>query len=95
MESMFSSTVSKNRKSIEMLLVVLILISFAPTEVLGPRLDAQLKGAVGPILSPIKTIMSNIFVRLFLWLVLLWACCSVKDMGLFYLVAIYFLVAGQ
>ena len=94
MESMFSSTVSKNRKSIQMLLVVLILISFAPTEVLGPRLDSQLNAAVGPILNPIKTLMSNIFVRLFLWLVLLWACCSVNDTDLFYLVAIYFLVAG-
>ena len=87
----FGSFVNKQRQPIEMLLVVLILINWAPTEVLGSSLNAQLNSMLGPVLTPIKSMMSNVFVRLFLWLVLLYSCCYSKDMNLFFLVAIYFL----
>tara|TARA_B100000963_G_C22077951_1_gene431002 strand:+ start:55 stop:339 length:285 start_codon:yes stop_codon:yes gene_type:complete len=85
--------ITKNRKPVEMLLVVLILIHFAPTEVLGSQLDAQVKSVLGPVLNPVKAVMSNVLVRFFLWLVLLWACCTSKDMNLFFLVVVYFLVS--
>ena len=87
--------ITKNRKPGEMLLVVLILIHFAPTEVLGSQLDAQVKSVLGPVLNPVKAVMSNVLVRFFLWLVLLWACCTSKDMNLFFLVVVYFLVSRK
>ena len=89
----FSSIVTKNRKPMEMVLIGLILLHFAPTEVLGPQLDAQVQGVLGPVLTPIHAIMGNVFVRTFLFLVLVWACCSQKDMNLFFLLAVYFVVA--
>ena len=87
----FGSFVNKQRGPIEMLLVALILINWAPTQVLGRDLDSRLHSMLGPVMSPVKSVMSNVFVRLFLWLVLLYSCCVVKDMNLFFLVSIYFL----
>ena len=51
------SVVTKNRKMINMLLTVLILIHFAPTEVLGSQLDSQIKSVLGPVLNPLNAIM--------------------------------------
>lgn len=87
----FGSFVNKQRQPIEMILIVLILINWAPTEVMGPALNAKLNSVLGPILTPVKSMMSNVFVRFFLWLVLLYSCCFSKDMSLFFLVSIYFL----
>ncbi len=89
------SIITKNRKPIEMLLIALILIHFAPTEVLGSQLDAQIKSLLGPVLNPLNAIMDYAIVRLFLWLSLLWACCTSKDMNLFFLVVVYFVVSGK
>ena len=90
----FGSFVNKQRGPIEMVLVVLILINFAPTEVFGTQVDQNIKSALGPFLNPIQSIMNNVFVRLFLWLILLWSCCYTKDLQLFTLIAIYFVVAA-
>jgi hypothetical protein len=87
----FGALVNKQREPIQMLLVALILINWAPTEVLGAQLNSKLNSILGPVLSPVKSVMSNVFVRLFLWLVLLYSCCFSKDMNLFFLVSIYFL----
>jgi len=87
----FGAFVNKQRDPIQMLLVALILINWAPTEVMGPTLNSKLNSVLGPVLSPVKSVMSNVFVRLFLWLVLLYSCCFSKDMNLFFLVSIYFL----
>ena len=91
----FGSLVTQNRKPIEMVLVGLILLHFAPTEVLGPQLNAQVQSVLGPVLTPIHAIMDNVFMRTFLFLVLVWACCSSKDMNLFFLLAVYFVVAER
>jgi hypothetical protein len=87
----FGSFVNKQRDPIQKLLIALILINWAPTEVLGRDLDSRLNSMLGPIMSPIKSVMSNSFVRLFLWLVLLYSCCISIDMNLFFLLSIYFL----
>ena len=87
----FGTFVNKQRGPIEMLLVALILINWAPTQVLGRDMDSRLNSMLGPVMSPVKSVMSNVFVRLFLWLVLLYSCCVAKDMNLFFLVSIYFL----
>ena len=87
----FGSFVNTQKYLIKMILVTLILINWAPTEVLGSTVDTQLNKVLGPVLTPVKSIMSNVFVRLFLWLVLLYSCCFSNDMNLFFVVSIYFL----
>ena len=87
----FGSFVKGQQTPIEWILLALILINWAPTEVLGPDLNSRLKSTFGPILTPVKSVMDWTWVRLFLWLILLWSCCYAKDMGLFFLVSIYFL----
>ena len=87
----FGSVVKNQKNMIQMILIALILINWAPTEVLGSTVNTQLNKVLGPVLTPVRSVMSNVFVRLFLWLVLLYSCCFKKDMGLFFLVSIYFL----
>ena len=87
----FGSFVNKQKDPIQMLLVALILINWAPTEVLGSTVNTQLNKVLGPVLTPVRSVMSNVFVRLFLWLVLLYSCCFSKDMSLFFVISIYFL----
>ena len=87
----FGSFVNKQKDPIQMVLVALILINWAPTEVLGTTVNTQLNKVLGPVLTPVRSVMSNVFVRLFLWLVLLYSCCFSKDMNLFFLVSVYFL----
>ena len=87
----FGSLVGKQKNIIHMVLLALILINWAPTEVLGSTVNTQLNKVLGPVLTPVRSIMSNVFVRLFLWLVLLYSCCHVKDDKTFFLVSIYFL----
>ena len=88
----FGGVVGKQRRNIHLLLVALILINWAPTEVLGPNINNQLNKVLGPVLTPVRSVMSNIYVRLFLWLVLLYSCCFIKDMETFFLISIYFLM---
>ena len=90
----FGSFVRDKRGPIEIVLIVLILIHYAPTEVLGRQLNSKVHSLMGPVLNPVQSIMSNVYMRLFLWLVLLWAAFSGKEMSLFFLVTIYFLVGG-
>lgn len=87
----FGGFVNKQKAPIQMVLIALILINWAPTEVLGSSVDSKLNSVLGPVLTPVRSVMSNVFVRLFLWLVLLYSCCFSKDMNLFFLIAIYFL----
>ena len=87
----FGSLVKTSRNPLRILLVVLILINFAPTQVLGSQLNNQLQSVIK--MTNIHVIMKHVVVRLFLWLVLLWSCCYGNDMELFLLVALYFVQA--
>ena len=91
----FGKVITNYRKPVTMFLMVLILVHYAPTEVFGPQVDSQIKSMLGPILNPIQALMNNVFVRLFLWLALLWACCSGKDELMFLLIVVYFLAHRQ
>ena len=95
MADKFGSIVNKQRTPIEYVLIILILIHYAPTEVFGRKLDSRIKSIMGPVINPIHSIMNNVFVRLILWLILLYACCYSRDMNLFFLVAIYFIQASR
>ena len=93
--SKVSSTISGNRKVLQMFFVVLILLEFAPFEVLGSRVEASLKSVLDPVMNPVTNIMSNAAMRLLVFVVLLWSCCVRKDMNLFFLVALYFVISRK
>ena len=59
----FSSVVGSNKKHIELFLTVLILLNFAPYEVLPGQMGNQVKSLMGPFLTPVQSLMSNVFVR--------------------------------
>ena len=93
--SKVSSTISGNRKYLQLFFVVLILLEFAPYQVLGPSLEKTLKGVLDPVMRPVSSLMSNIFMRLAVFVVLLWSCCVRKDMNMFFLVALYFVISRR
>ena len=93
--SKVSSTISGNRKILQMFFVVLILLEFAPYEVLGSRMEASLKSVLNPVMNPVTSIMSNAVMRLLVFVVLMWSCCVRKDMNLFFLVALYFVISRK
>ena len=89
----FGSVVRSWRNPLQLLLSVLILINYAPTQILGTQLNNQLQKTIQ--WTQIHAIMRHTIVRLFLWLVLLWSCCWGKDWSLFLLVTVYFVVSGR
>ena len=89
----FGSVVKSWRNPLQLLLSVLILINYAPTQILGTQLNNHLQSAIR--MTHIHDIMKHTFVRLFLWLVLLWSCCWGRDWSLFLLVTVYFVVSGR
>ena len=93
--SKVGKTIVSNRKVIETFLVVLILLQFAPYDVLGPKLNSQLQSVLRPVLNPITNIMSNVYMRLLVFVVLVYSCCIRRDMNLFFIVSIYFIVSRQ
>ena len=93
--SKVSSTISGNRKILQMFFVILILLEFAPYDVLdvvSSGAGQKVKGMLSPIVSPVTNLMSNVFMRFIVFVVLLWSCCVRKDMNLFFLVALYFVI---
>ena len=59
----FGSIVNKQRTPIELALIVLILIHYAPTEVFGQNVNSRIRSMLGPVLTPIHAIMNNVFVE--------------------------------
>ena len=88
-----SSLIRSNKKMIELVFLVLIVLNFAPFESLG-SFGLQVKGMLGPIVNPVRALMANQFVRLLLWVVLVWSCCVMKDLNLFFILAIYFIIGN-
>ena len=86
--SKIGSLVSNVKHPVELLLVFLIVLRWAPLEVLGANVNSQIKSVIQ--MTKIHSIMSHIYVRTFLWLLLLHSCCFTKDMRLFMLIVLYF-----
>ena len=80
--------VSKVKHPLELLLVFLIVLRWAPFEVLGSQVNSKIKSVVQ--MTKIHAFMNNVYVRTFLWLILLHSCCFTKDMRLFMLIVLYF-----
>ena len=91
--SKVGSTIGTNKKLIQMFLMVLILLEFAPFEVLGGNLNSKLQSVLSPVMRPVSNLMSNVYMRTLLFIILLWSCCVLKDMNLFFLVSIYFIIS--
>lgn len=87
----FDRVVSPNKKYIEMVALALILIQFAPFEALG-TFGQRVQQAVNPLLNPVRILMSYDIVKLFLFLVLVFSCCIKKDMNLFFILSLYFVI---
>ena len=45
------------------------------------------------VMRPITNLMSNVYMRTLVFIVLVWSCCVMKDMNTFFLVAIYFIIS--
>ena len=93
--SKVGSTIGSQKKLIEKVLVVLILLEFAPFEVLGPRAESGVHSLIDPFLNPITNLMSNVWMRTLLFVVLLWSCCMTRDMNVFFLLCVYFIVSRR
>ena len=91
--SKVGSTIGSNKKIIQMFLTILILLEFAPYEVLGQDINAKLQSVLSPVMRPVTNLMSNIYMRTLVFIVLVWSCCVMKDMNTFFLVAIYFIIS--
>ena len=90
--SKVGSTIGSNKKVIQMFLTILILLEFAPYEVLGKDMNARLQSVLNPVMRPVTNLMSNVYMRTLVFIVLVWSCCVMKDMNTFFLVAIYFII---
>ena len=55
----------------------------------------QVKSLMGPFLTPVQSLMSHVFIRAFLFAVMVWSCCYSKDMNLFFILAIYFVISRR
>ena len=91
--SKVGSTIGSNKKVIQMFLTILILLEFAPYEVLGKDLNSRLQSVLSPVMRPVTNLMSNVYMRTLVFIVLVWSCCVMKDMNTFFLVAIYFIIS--
>ena len=90
-----TSTITGNRKVIMMFLAVLILVEFLPMGVLSPSQRTMVTNAIKPVLNPVTNLMSNVYVRLLLFVVLLWSCFVKKDINLFLLISVYFVMSRK
>ena len=96
--SKVSSAISGNRKVLHMFFVILILLEFAPYDALNvfhPDANRHVKRLLSPIVNPVTNLMSNVFMRFVVFVILLWSCCVRKDMNLFFLVALYFVISRR
>ena len=87
----FGKVVSSNKRYIELVALSLILLEFAPFEALGPT-GMRIQGALNPIFNPVRVIMSYDVMKVFLFLVLVFSCFIRKDMNLFFILALYFVI---
>jgi len=96
--SKIGSAIGPNKKIIVKFLMVLILLEFIPLEVLNvfhSDASSRIRGVLSPVLNPITNIMSNVYMRTLVFVILVWSCCVKHDMNLFYLVSIYFIVSRR
>jgi len=96
--SKIGSAIAPNKKIIIKFLMVLILLEFVPLDfldVFSSGTGAKVRGFLSPVVNPVTSLMSNVYMRTLVFIVLFWSCCIVHDMNLFFLVCIYFIVSRR
>ena len=73
-----------NKTLIKNFLVLLIVLKFIPTNILGFNLNR----IISPVTGPLQRFMNHHIVKLVLFFLLLWACCWKRDMMLFVLLVL-------
>jgi hypothetical protein len=87
----FGKVVNSNKRYIEIVALTLIILQFAPFEAMGP-VGMRAQAALSPIFNPVRTMMSFDVVKVFLFLVLVFSCFIRKDMNLFFILSLYFII---
>lgn len=78
---------TSNKKNIEMLLTLMIVVSLMPNNILGMNLKSQLS----PVLDPIQGFFRHNVVQLIVFLLLVYSCCIKVDMNMFLLLSVFIL----
>ena len=96
--SKVSTVIGSQKKNIQSVLVALILLNFVPYDFLdyfSNGLGQKVKSTLGVLANPVQASMSHVFVRTFLFVALVVSCCTIKDMDLFFILAIYFVMVRR
>jgi len=96
--SKVSGFVGSQNKNIQMVLIALILLNFAPYDFLdyfSDGLGKKVKDTLGVLANPVQSIMSHVLARTFLFVALIVSCCGIKNMNLFFILSIYFIMVGR
>ncbi len=90
-----TSTITGNRKIIMMFLAVLVLVEFVPLGFLSASQRSAVTSTLKPVLNPVSNLMSNVYVRLLLFVVMVWSAFVKKDINLFLLLSVYFVMSRK
>ena len=83
-----SGMIRTNKKYIEYLVIAIILLEFLPSQAFG----VEIKSKIDSVVRPFTDLVRHQFVRLALFLLLVFSCCVISDTNLFVLLAIMMLV---
>ena len=81
-----SSIITSNKSYLTNFLILLIVVEHFPLKDTLP----QAYSAVSPILNQVRTLMYSPFMKILLFVVLVWSCYVKKDMNTFLLLAVFF-----
>ncbi len=79
------SLITSQKSNIQTVLIFMIVVKHLPLDTFP-----ALRSMVSPVLTPLHQLFQNVWVKLLLFIVLLWTCCVKKDMNTFVLMAIFF-----
>lgn len=83
--STVGNVIGSNKRTIEYVMIAIIVVEYLPYELLGFPLKKMLK----PVMDPIKRLIKNPLMHLFLFACLIYSCCFKRDMNLFLLLIIF------
>ena len=87
----FGKVVSSNKRNIELVLITLILLHFAPFECFG-EMGVRLEQKLNPLFNPIRTLLSVPLMKIILYLMLLSSVFIKTDKNLSILLILFFMI---
>lgn len=79
--------IDSNKKYIEWLLIILIVVEFMPAAFFGFDVGSTVKNT----LRPVSDFMKHGLVQFLVFVLLLWTCCVKRDMNMFVLLSVFLL----